>query len=306
MRLLMTMAVAVPWLAAGGGGAAPIEARLLPPFHGQLVVDLNQPAYVAIFDVKTARGADLLYPGPNGAGQAVKGISVLPVITLGPGQEERQILFTPDAGGNDYLLLVASREPLNLSRWANVPIALSDSAHLSREAVVPPDAIDSLEKYILPPMADRDWDEDVFILAPGLPSPNGTGNYLLCSDGSMRLVPNDYPFLSCRHGGPSAGMTIASLSSSDLARLRALAVAGPSSSESKQLAPTTKATGGVSGSGKTARGDQRDGLGGGGSVSHGGSSAVTVVGAVSGAAGGAAGGGAAGGGGGHAPTGGRP
>jgi len=319
--LIQLMAFAMPMLmgvdATTGARATatkrppPIEARLLPPFYGQLIVELNQPAYVAIFDVKTSRGAQLLYPGPNGAGEAVKGINTLPVITLGPGREELQVLFTPDPGGNDYLWMVASRQPLDLSRWANAPIALTEAGHIYQEALAAPDQIDSLERYILPPMADRDWDEDVFILAPGVPSPNGTGNYLLCADGSTRLVPPDYPFLSCRHGSMSTADAIDKLTPKGMMQLAATAasrglsvdaarapLASPASvTINGRSVPITNGTGGVVGSGTIVRGDHRDALGGGGSVSHGGSPATASSGvASSGGAGGAV----------HVSAGGRP
>ena len=40
----------------------PLEARVFPPYYGQVAVQLSKPAYVALFEVIPGRGVSLLYP----------------------------------------------------------------------------------------------------------------------------------------------------------------------------------------------------------------------------------------------------
>jgi hypothetical protein len=148
--------------------APAVEARILPPFHGLIVFDVNQPAYVAVFDVRPYIGIEMIYPGPNDPGQATGGVQTVPIYHLVQATEERQAQATPFVGGGeDYLYLVASRTPLHLGEFADHPIALSDSAGVSLRAQPPYEQIDSLMRNVVQPRYDRDWDADVLILTPG-------------------------------------------------------------------------------------------------------------------------------------------
>ena len=148
--------------------APPVEARLLPPFQGLVVFDVNQPAYVAVFDVRPYIGLEMIYPGPNDPGRATGGVQAVPIYYLPQASEERQAQATPlVGGGQDYLFLVASRTPLHLDEFAVHPIALSESAGVSLRALPPNDQIDSLMRNVVRPQYDRDWDADVLILTPG-------------------------------------------------------------------------------------------------------------------------------------------
>jgi uncharacterized membrane protein YgcG len=92
------------------GVPPPVEARLLEPFKGLLVFDVNQPVYVAIFDVRPYMAMELLFPGPNDDGLVSGGVHGVATFTLTQANEERQALFTLRAGsGEEYLYLVASR-----------------------------------------------------------------------------------------------------------------------------------------------------------------------------------------------------
>lgn len=148
--------------------APDVEARILPPFQGLVVFDVNQPAYVAVFDVRPYIGIEMIYPGPNDPGRATGGVQAVPIYHLVQATEERQAQATPFVGGGeDYLFLVASRTPLHLDEFAVHPIALSDAARVSERALPPYDQIDSLMRNVVKPQYDRDWDADVLILTPG-------------------------------------------------------------------------------------------------------------------------------------------
>jgi hypothetical protein len=154
-------------------GAVPVsepavQARILPPFQGQIVFDVNQPAYVAVFDVRPWEGIEMIYPGPNDEGRAYGGIQSAPIFYLTQADDERRALTTPPiGGGEEYLYLIASRTPLGLGPFADHPIAVSEAAHVLWKSLDPDSQIDSLLRNVVKPLYDADWDSDVLILTPG-------------------------------------------------------------------------------------------------------------------------------------------
>ncbi|HWZ58883.1 MAG TPA: hypothetical protein VNW46_07900 [Gemmatimonadaceae bacterium] len=176
-----------------------MSARVLPPFQGQVVFDVNQPAYVAVFDVRPFIGIEMLYPGPNDPGRAIGGVQAAPIYYLTQATEERQAQSTPFVGGGEeYLYLVASRTPLDLGEFADHPIALSEAAHVALKGLPPASQIDSLMLRVVKPLYDVDWDSDVLILSPGPDS--ATGNLRIIACGGVDVsVPAGYPFKACPH-----------------------------------------------------------------------------------------------------------
>jgi hypothetical protein len=169
---VFTSCSSAPPRTADAPAAPPIEARILPPFQDMVMVDVNQPTYVAVFDVRPYIGIEMIYPGPNDEGRAVGGIQALTTFHLVQAIEERRAQATPFVGGGeDYLYLLASRTPLHLGEFADHPIALSDAAGVSQRALPPYVQIDSLMRHVVQPMYDNDWDADVLILSPG-PNPS--------------------------------------------------------------------------------------------------------------------------------------
>lgn len=185
---------AAPSAAPSGAGpgtiASPVEARILPPFQNMIIVDVNQPTYVAVFDVRPYIGIEMIYPGPNDPGQAVGGIQALTTFHLVQAIEERRAQATPFVGGGeDYLYLLASRTPLHLEEFADHPIALSNAAGVSQRALPPYEQIDSLMRHVVQPMYDRDWDADILILSPG-PDPSVNKSQLALDCGIDNGVSN--------------------------------------------------------------------------------------------------------------------
>jgi hypothetical protein len=179
--------------------APPVAARMLPPFQGQVVFDVNQPAYVGVFDVRPFIGIEMLYPGPNDPGRATGGVQAAPIYYLTQATEERQAQATPlVGGGEEYLYLVASRTPLDLGEFADHPIALSEAAHVALKGLPPGSQIDSLMLRVVKPLYDVDWDSDVLILSPGPDSSTGNLRIITCN-GTDVSVPAGYPFKACPH-----------------------------------------------------------------------------------------------------------
>lgn len=200
---------------AGSTVPMPVAARILPPFQGHIVFDVNQPTYVAVFDVRPFIGIEMIYPGPDDEGRAIGGVQVVSPYYLVQANEERRAQATPFVGGGeDYLYLLASRVPLHLEAFANHPILLSDSAGVSLKRLPPYEQIDSLMRNIVQPLYDNDWDADILILSPG-PDPSVNESQLALDCGIDHAVSNKI----CAHQthvvptallGPGAGTGAAS------------------------------------------------------------------------------------------------
>jgi hypothetical protein len=161
---------------------APVEARLLPPFDGLLVIDANQPVYVAVFDVRPFMAIQLLFPGPNDEGLVDAGVHGVAPFYLTDAREERQVLYAPAAGGGEeYLYLIASRVPLDLSAFAAHPIA----------------RVDSLMRTVVNPLYGEDWDSDVYIVSLAPTVPTRAHRTIACDDGTVAFMPVSYPFSIC-------------------------------------------------------------------------------------------------------------
>jgi hypothetical protein len=203
--------------------APPVAARILPPFQGQVVFDVNQPAYVAVFDVRPFIGIEMIYPGPNDPGRAIGGVQAAPIYYLTQATEERQAQATPFVGGGEeYLYLVASRTPLDLGEFADHPIALSEAAHVALKGLPPGSQIDSLMLRVVKPLYDVDWDSDVLILSPGPDSSTGNLRIVTCN-GTDVSVPAGYPFKACPHSDRLVP-TVATAAGAAGARQQGLAV----------------------------------------------------------------------------------
>jgi hypothetical protein len=179
----------------------PVRARLLPPFEGLLQFDVNQPVYVAIFDVRPYMAMEMLFPGPNDEGHVSAGVHGVATFYLTQANEERQALFTPRVGGGEeYLYIIASRLPLDLTPFATHPIALSAAAHVTGRALGPEAQIDSLMRYVIKPVYDEDWDADIFIVTPPIDWPMSPRRALWCPELRAEVfIPGEYPFSQCPH-----------------------------------------------------------------------------------------------------------
>jgi Domain of unknown function (DUF4384) len=157
----------------------PVEARLLTPSDGLYLLDVNQQAYVAIFDVRPNGSMELLFPGPNDKGQVPAGVTgVVP-------------MFAPDVGsGEEYLYLIASRQPMDLYAFANHPVALSGAEG----------EIDALTHSVIRPRDDAQWGADVFALRPAVDWPMSPRRVIVCTDTvTVMFIPGLYPFSQCPH-----------------------------------------------------------------------------------------------------------
>jgi hypothetical protein len=174
---------------------APVQARLMTPFDGLLVFDVNQPVYVAVFDVRPSIAMKLLFPGPDDDGRVEAGVHGVATFYLTQAHEERQALYTPAVGGGEeYLYLVASRVPLDLSALAPHPTY------------------------------DEDWDADVYIVTPAQAWPMSPHRTIVCDDrGTVAFMPVSYPFSICPrydHVVSSAGQQLAQIGSVQSALLK--------------------------------------------------------------------------------------
>lgn len=218
--LLLPLAACMPGYGGlpGGGGPgphgdgsadsrwsdSPLRARLTSTAGG-LTVSLSDAAYVAVFRVVPGWGADLVYPRygserarygagysrlsitPSGYGYGADGYGYRGGYGYGSGY-----------GRQEYLLLVASREPLYLSRVQRGPYALQEQLGYGSFATIDTRRMMSdLVSLVLPPVPDRDWTSDVLTLYSGQRGYPAYGyedhnRYITvqCQDGRVLTVPS--------------------------------------------------------------------------------------------------------------------
>jgi hypothetical protein len=121
-RSLLLLSLAAGTLAgcagAYSGGGAGLRATVYGDAHAPRI-SLSDPAYVAIFDVRPGSGnARLLYPDP-GAEQVQLQPGTRTLAVAGPEYDAWYATSHASSGGaGAVLLMVASREPLDLSGFA--------------------------------------------------------------------------------------------------------------------------------------------------------------------------------------------
>ncbi len=174
----------------------PLRARIVP--HGNLAVQLNRPAYVAVFEILPGRGVGLVYP-TSGQGDSYRSSGFLP---LWRPNNFYQASYLPDVSGYTaqaprYFLLIASDQPLRVSQFARSPMALRSALGFQRFASWNPYSLmDDLAEAVLPAMVDDEsWTSDVYVQWPEPPALRDARTRLVgvrCGDGRVFYVPLAY------------------------------------------------------------------------------------------------------------------
>lgn len=219
MRALFTLALvaflsscaALPAPPAGGFDPAqydgqPLRARIING-AGQLMVNTNRPAHVAIFEIVPGQGAGLLYPAYRGESNYLSG--GMSNIFLSQSRSYYSYFqpapYTSSRVGNGprYLYMIASDAPLRLGNFLSAPGALRRSLGLARFASGNAYSLmDDLADLVLPYGAAGDWTDDVFVVWPD--RSYDTGRYsardwirVQCSDGRVIQGPAYYVYGAC-------------------------------------------------------------------------------------------------------------
>lgn len=148
---------------------APLAARLQQNPIG-LGVDLNRPAYVAVFQILPGRGVGLFYPAYQVEESVYPaGFSTFP--THGARFFDSYFTAMPavySAGQPQFYFLVASRRPLrSISRFQHSDGALRSVLGLTAYTSLNYQRVmDDLVSAVVPPQRDEDWTTDVLAVWP--------------------------------------------------------------------------------------------------------------------------------------------
>lgn len=186
---------------AAATSATPLRVFLLPPSletNAPIRFVLNQPAYVAVFDVYPGSGVRLLYPEGTREEVQYAGLHQPSLITARVDADVLRAIFGPDQGGPHYLYIVASREPLGIGEYVHRPLRLVRSVgmrdYFSLDAY---NVMDGLLSRVVSVGAPRDWDADVYLLWGARRPWEENSMTIACQDGRTIVVPIGYPFAGC-------------------------------------------------------------------------------------------------------------
>ncbi|MDQ2890596.1 MAG: hypothetical protein M3R65_08595 [Gemmatimonadota bacterium] len=228
-----------------GQGGQGITVKLLPPSpetREPLRYVLSEPGYVAAFVIYPGSGVRLLYPTVN-VPERLQSAGYHSDQLFGDSFDNDiyNVVLGPSIGGPSYLYVIVSRHPLDVARYVHRPTQLASAVGLgpSRSFYVDV-AFDALLNNAVSLGDDTSWDSDVYMLWPasaastrgttwtlrsdpygfdGMPAP--VYQYVLCTDGSERLVPSNYPFHGCpgqSHLRPAAETVVRTQQSASAAR----------------------------------------------------------------------------------------
>ena len=147
--------------------SAPLAARLVPG-HVGMGVQLNRPAHVAIFEIIPGEGVGLVYPAVRSEAQFFEAgfTRFTPTVV-----SQYRAYFSSYHGnlhrGPRFYFLVASAQPLRISRFQRSPGALRSVLGFSSYTSPSPDRVmEALVSTIVPPQPDEDWTVDVYTVWP--------------------------------------------------------------------------------------------------------------------------------------------
>ena len=137
----------------------PLELDVGRPSNGQLLLQTNRPAYVAIFEVIPNRGVTLIYPAAaHQQNMMVSGLTWVPLWW-----SPKRVTFTSDR----YIYAVASEEPLQLSDETFVGgyfLRVLGARIFGAES--PYSTMRAISRTVVPDVAAEAWAEDVYVLTP--------------------------------------------------------------------------------------------------------------------------------------------
>lgn len=154
----------------------PLHARLLEG-GGNIRVDLNRPAHVAIFEVVPGQGVALVYPRTTELSFFGEGSNpVIPSFASTrfwryDGVRARRAGryvngYTPGGSGPRHLLLVASERPLEVERFQREGTLRRVLGVASYTSVNQARVVDDLIATVVPPQPDEAWSTDVVTIWP--------------------------------------------------------------------------------------------------------------------------------------------
>jgi hypothetical protein len=165
----------------------PVESLELDvgrPSGGQLLLQTNRPAYVAIFEIIPNRGVTLIYPAAaHQQNMMLSGLTWVPLWW-----SPKRVTFTSDR----YIYAVASEEPLQLSgetfvggyfhRVLGPAIYRAERPYATMRAI---------SRAVVPDVAAEQWAEDVHVVTPTYLTDTYRTVRIHCPGGRVFDVPED-------------------------------------------------------------------------------------------------------------------
>ncbi len=186
----------------------PLAARITPRGGSDLSVDLNRPAYVAVFEILPGQGVGLLYPR-YGSEDAYfpTGLSSLDLrnTTRDYNWYSSSLTGSYSRGDPRFYFLVASRRPLRISRFQRGGgNALRSVLGLSAYGAVNYQSVmNDLVGAIVPDQPNEDWTTDVYSVWPSRGNDYYYTEYpqhyvqVYCGDGTYDVVPVELTRFAC-------------------------------------------------------------------------------------------------------------
>lgn len=212
-----------PQLAAAPQSVAPLEARIFPPYYGQVAFSVNKPAYTALFEIVPGSGVSMLYP-TAGSGFTQVRENWVPLQYSAqrwlyasnrfgdpaPGQWSGFAygygMGYGTAGGRGmtysstprYLFLIASEEPIEVSQFQHKLAAVRQYLGPNQYSSYQPYDVMERLAYAMVPYADDDrWVTDVFVdwgydwgygATPGTSVASSSWQAIRCADGTVGMA----------------------------------------------------------------------------------------------------------------------
>lgn len=184
------------------GSDGSLQARIYQPTSGTLQFAVSQPSYVAVFAILPGGGATLLHPSTQG--EARRQLSPGVHSYLGSGLLQSRLFR---AGGSSFygssidgpttLILIASAEPLHVTRLMRYPTLAGDLRLASLYSHASEHAVLRLAELIMPDPVSTDWTYDTYTLWPSQSAMRMATGRVICADGRVVLVRGAYP-VGCR------------------------------------------------------------------------------------------------------------
>jgi hypothetical protein len=162
---------------------------------------VNQPAYVAVFDIVPGQFVRLAYPVVSGQlRQKVTAGSSLVRHSLG----RRTQLFAGRRVNEPHILLaVASLRPLNISQTAGFGEWMSYKLGAPYAMGSTLDISNTLLDEVLPPQPGGEWATAMYIVYPDVDWQRNVWQLVRCSDGLIYVVNVETTFFRCPQAVPS-------------------------------------------------------------------------------------------------------
>ncbi|HEY0153670.1 MAG TPA: hypothetical protein VGB92_16800 [Longimicrobium sp.] len=220
--LLLPLAALTACATSSGGGSVPspysgtrassssepMRVRLYENFGDGLVLQLNRPAYTAVFQIIPGQGVALVYPD---LGQRT--VYNAGETRLMPSIASNRFWRYDNAYNNAYsfasgvhqgprhLLVIASEHPLQTSRFRGGMLrrVMGTSSYTTMNSRR---VVDDLLAVVVPPQPDESWDADVITVWPRVNDvrlPSGDLYRVHCRSGESVWVPLELAAAACRN-----------------------------------------------------------------------------------------------------------